>query len=469
MQKAQGRRQDISCYTPAHMATPALQLDAEAPPPEYAAWSLGARILFRFFFCFLLLSALPMQSRVSILDPIPGARTALRPVHQDVWRAISPWAAINIFNVSGSATRYAQTGSTDTMLSHIQFLGYLVVAWVIAIAWSALDRKRLDYRALHDWLRVIVRYTLAIAMFTYGIAKVLPIQFARVDGDFGIDRLIEPYGQFSPMGVLWTFMGTSRAYTIFTGIAELTGFVFLLFRRTTTLGALMSAVALVHVVALDVSFDIDVKLGALSYLLMAMFLLAPDAGRLTNLLLLNRAAAPVVFRPLWPARPWTSPIMATSKWLFIAALVLPGVQGAWERREITRPKGPLYGIYEVVTFVENGRERPVLATEADRWTRVALVDFADATTGSATIRNSDDSMIRYRSVDAPEGGQLTWSDEPFFTGSNRTRFVFSYSLPDPDHLVLQNGQFVITMRRINQPYPLLTREFHWISGTAFNR
>ena len=334
---------------------------------------------------------------------------------------------------------------------------------------SIVDRRRPDYRALHDWLRVLVRYTLAIAMFTYGIGKVFPIQFARVDGDGGIARLIEPYGQFSPMGVLWTFMGTSRAYTIFTGLAELTGCVFLLFRRTAILGAMASAVALIHVIVLDFSFDIDVKLGALNYFLMAIFLLAPDARRLLNLLVLNRAASPAVLQPLWPARPWAARAMAVCKVLFIFALVVPGVRFAWQNRQVARPKGPLYGIYDVEKFVEDGRDRPGVATESGRWSKVAFVDLEGSTAGQVTIRNSDDSIVRYRSVSAHPNPRLTWSDIPFWSGSDDTRFVFSYSRPDSNLLVLQNDQLEITMRRVDTPYPLFTRGFHWIIETPFNR
>jgi uncharacterized membrane protein YphA (DoxX/SURF4 family) len=449
------------------MAT--LTLPRGTPPAGDAGWSLGRRIVFRFFCWYLLFSALPMASRVSLVDPIPGARVALRPIYQDIWRAFSPWAAIHIFNLSGRATTYFPTGSTDTTLGYIQNLWYVVIACVATLVWSVVDRKRPDYRALHDWLRVLVRYTLAIAMFTYGIGKVFPNQFLRVDGDYGIARQIEPYGQFSPMGVLWTFMGTSRPYTIFTGIVELTGCVFLLFRRTATLGALVSAAALINVIVLDFCFDIDVKLGALNYLLMAIFLLAPDVRRLVNLLVLNRATSPAVFQPLWPARRWASRTMVVCKALFITALVVPGIQWAWQNRQVARPKGPLYGIYDVEKFVENGRERPALATESGRWSKVALVDFAGTAPGSADIRNSDDTMLRYQSVDAPDNPQLTWSDIPFFSGSNRTRFVFSYSRPDADHLVLQNDQLAITMRRMDQPYPLFTRGFHWIIETPFNR
>jgi hypothetical protein len=220
---------------------------------------------------------------------------------------------------------------------------------------------------------------------------------------------------------------------------------------------------------LDFSFDIDVKLGALNYFVLAIFLLAPDARRLLNLLVLNRATSPAVLRPLWPERPWTARAMAVCKALFIFALVVPGVQFAWQNRPVARPKGPLYGIYDVEKFVEHGRDRPGVATESGRWSKVAFVDLEGSTAGEVTIRNSDDSIVRYRSVSAGPKPRLTWSDIPFWSGSNAARFVFSYSRPDSNLLVLQNDQLEITMRRVDTPYPLFTRKFHWIIETPFNR
>ena len=52
-------------------------------------------------------------------------------------------------------------------------------------------------------------------------------------------RLIEPFGNFSLMGVLWASIGASRPYEIFAGCAETLGGILLIFPRTTTLGALV--------------------------------------------------------------------------------------------------------------------------------------------------------------------------------------------------------------------------------------
>jgi hypothetical protein len=71
----------------------------------------------------------------------------------------------------------------------------------------------------------------------YGAAKVFKSQFP----DPPASRLLEPLGEMSPMGLLWSFMGASEAYTVFGGLAETIPAILLMFGRTTLLGALAAA------------------------------------------------------------------------------------------------------------------------------------------------------------------------------------------------------------------------------------
>lgn len=424
-------------------------------------WSPGLRFLFRFFFCYWIFAAvLPTPHHVSLLGEIPGARPLLRP-YVRLWRAIDPWVAIHVFHLSGKATTWFPTGVSDIALVYVQFFCYIIIALFAATLWSILDRKHPSYQSLYDWLRVLVRYSLACGMLVYGIVKIFPIQFGAINGSL----LITPYGQFYPQTVLWSFMGFSRAYTVFAGIIETTGSLFLLFPRTSTLGALISAAALVNVVVLDFSYDVLVRLGAINLLSMAVFLLVPEIRRLANVLLLNNATLPAAVRPLWPARVWTERSVIGLKTLFIAALWISSINWAWKDRERTLPAGPLFGIYDVETFVENGHERLSLATELNRWSRVALMD--NGKDGChITIRNSDDSILEYGCRVRPEttafqlsNPMVPYSGPPSFT--NDSRSVFTYSRPGADHLVLQNSHFMISMRRINRPSLPLSQPFRW--------
>ena len=133
---------------------------------------------------------------------------------------------------------------------------------------------------MKDLLRSYLRYVLAAAMLGYGLAKVSWDfnQFATI-GDFQLEK---KWGDSSPMNVVWSFMGASRAYTVFAGLGEVVGAILLLFRRTTILGAMVVVGVMTNVVMLNYCYDIPVKLYSSHLLMMAVYLLLPEAGRLGN-------------------------------------------------------------------------------------------------------------------------------------------------------------------------------------------
>ena len=170
------------------------------------------------------------------------------------------------------------------------FRAYLITALAVAAAgtlvWTALDRRRRDYRRAHGWLRVYLRYLLAAVMLLYGMGKVIPAQFPEPT----LVYLITPVGELTRMRLLWLSMGAAPAYVIFTGVCEVSGALLLFSRRTTTLGALILAASLSNVLTLNLAYGIGVQLNSSVYLLMALVLLAPDARRLIDVFLLTPAS-----------------------------------------------------------------------------------------------------------------------------------------------------------------------------------
>ncbi len=96
-------------------------------------------------------------------------------------------------------------------------------------------RRAREHARAHELLRILLRFAVGSALIGYGVAKIIKTQFPFP----GVDTLLEPYGEASPMGLLWTFMGFSTGYNIFVGLSEAGGGVLLFYRRTTTLGALI--------------------------------------------------------------------------------------------------------------------------------------------------------------------------------------------------------------------------------------
>src|SRR5262249_38975967 len=148
------------------------------------------------------------------------------------------------------------SGSGDKPVDYALAVLLLIVAALIAAIWSVADRKRPNYAALQKWFRLFVRFGLGSTLVTYGTMKAVPLQMPYPT----LTRLLEPYGDFSLMGVLWSQIGASPAYETFTGIVELTAGILLFVPGLTLLGALISLMTTTEVFVLNMTYDVPVKL-----------------------------------------------------------------------------------------------------------------------------------------------------------------------------------------------------------------
>src|SRR5919106_6349047 len=202
--------------------------ETEAPEAE-ARWSLARRIGFRFLFSYLGLFFLTGQE----IANIPGIGGVVE-AYTKLWHAIAVWVGRHLLHIQYEIVMDGQ-GSGDTTFRWILLLLYVVLAAVAAAVWSVLDRRRTEYRRLWAWLRLLLRFTVGVAMIVYGLSKVIPMQMPAPR----LFTLQQPVGDLTPMRLLWTFMGASPAYESFTVLAELLGGVLLLVPRTVLLGALV--------------------------------------------------------------------------------------------------------------------------------------------------------------------------------------------------------------------------------------
>ncbi len=427
----------------------------EPSPVPPAEWSPVKRVGFRFLCCYFLLYNFPFPLEyVPWLDAAGG-------LYYQLWTRFVPWVGLQLF---GFQITVFPNGSGDTTFNWIQVFCCLVLAVAGTLLWSILDRKRREYGRLYPWLRVYVRFALAVSMINYGLIKVIPSQFPAPS----MDRLLQPLGDASPMGLLWTFMGASAAYSIFTGASELLGGLLLTVRRTALLGALIAIGVMGNVVMLNFSYDVPVKLFSCHLLAMALFLAAPDARRLFNALVLNRPAEPHPLRPLFQ-RQALRYAAAALRTVFIGFVVWINIQQATANRANysaeARAKAPLYGIWNVDEFVVDGQARPPLVTDLERWNRV-IVDNP----GQLAVFRMNDSRDRYNvKVDeAKKTIEMTRRFEPTW----KTSVV--WRRPAPDRLELEgmfDGKKIVTrLHRVEPPkFLLVTRGFHWINERPFNR
>ncbi len=430
------------------------------------SWSFPLLLAFRFVFCYFLLYVAPtvaglLDSVLRMLYP-PLTEEWFTELYLRPWHLLAPWVATRFFHLSGHAVTYFPTGSGDTTLSYIESVCYLVIALGATILWSVLDWKRIEYRRLRFWLRILIRYVLGSTMLAYGFVKVFPLQFRAP----GFDKLLEVYGDFSPMGVLWNFMGASTAYIMFSGVLEVLGGLLLFFRRTTLLGALVCTAVLVNIVALNLCYDVPVKLYSFHLLLMAIFLLVPDLRRVWNVLYLHRASQAVDLDPYPFRRKWMRTTILSVKCLLVGVLLIGQIWSGWQGYQTTAnaKHPPLYGVWEVEQFTRNGQELPPLLTDSFRW-RKLVVQYPqfwvarlmnDSASGYNTEYDTDKHTVAVR------------------TQANGKKEILSYASPDADHIALegtlQNSPVVIRLRKVDHTkFLLVSRGFHWITETPFNR
>src|SRR6202035_958409 len=348
------------------------------------------------------------------LDYIPYVGMIASP-YQELWNALVPWVGRHLFHADASVL---PNGSGDTTYNYVQVFCFLAIASIATVVWTIRDRKRAHYARLHEGLRIYVRFALAAAMISYGAGKVIKSQFP----DPSLDRLLQPYGDASPMGLVWTFMGSSTAYTFFAGAAEMIGGLLLTVRRTTLLGALVSLGVLSNIVALNFCYDIPVKLYSSHLLAMAVFLIVPDLRRLVDLLVLGRGVEPVAIQPLF-RRLWLrrgALVLRTFIVLVYTAFLLNTTYQDNRTYSQRDPKAPLHGLWNVDEIAIDGQNRPPLVTDRERWRRV-IFDVP----GMMAVQLMSDSRERY--VLKLDKGTMTLGKR----GDAKWKTTFSYAQPKP--------------------------------------
>jgi uncharacterized membrane protein YphA (DoxX/SURF4 family) len=386
------------------------------------------------------------------------------------WDPVVLWICGAVLAIPGKLSTQLG-GSGDKIIDWVSLLCFATIASIVTIMWSALDRRRARDRELRELLRVVVRYTIASSMLGFGIAKVFLLQFP----DPRTGRLLQHYGDSSPMGLLWTFIGASHPYQLFSGAMETLGAMLLLFRRTTTLGALVLVTVLANVVMLDFCYDVPAKIVSAHFLVICAWLALPDLGRLANVLVLHRPAQPVSCRPL-VIRRWLRAARLIIKSAVIIVFLAATVKTVLDDRQFLAPSPPgehwYDGSWQVISFDCKDASGASIVTRNTRWDRVR---FESANGIShATWHFADDSYADSYTVSIDEAKRAmslspATHESPHPTGP----VVLHYVQLDPDHLELTGAvgtqQLRVQVERFQRETMLLVnRGFHWVSETAFN-
>ncbi len=174
--------------------------------------------------------------------------------------------------------------SSDSSAMYVLLLVLFLVAICITIVTTRLKKWKDIAPTLFYWSQLIICYYLALQWFNYGFDKVFKGQFYLPEPNI----LYTPFGLLDKDILFWSTMGTSYTYNLFMGAMELLAAISLLFKKTRTLGLLLSLGILANILAINFSFDISLKLYASFLLLSTITALLPSIKSLYDFFIRQR-------------------------------------------------------------------------------------------------------------------------------------------------------------------------------------
>ena len=417
------------------------------------AWHVATAIGFRFAVTFFGLYCVVSHLLVYLFvlpGILPGQGLGTRWPLLD----LTSWVAVHIFDINEGLIFTGN--SRDTSFFWVQLFVILVIATVATLVWFAVDRRS-EYEGLTKWFRVFIRFALAAQMIYFGMVKIIPTQFPAPS----LITLLAPVGNLSLQGLLWTSIGASEPYQIFTGIVEVVGGLLLTVPRTTMLGAAICLASMIQVFVLNMTYDVGVKILSFQLVLMSLFLLAPDVRLLANVFLFKRPATPTIEPELFRA--------ARANRIALAVQIAFGVYLLAVYSNVGRTfwyaegggggaKSLLYGVWNIETLTVDGELRSAELNDYDRRWRRVIFDSPEW----IYFQRTDDSFIRYGATIDLQQNTLALRK-----GHSRTwRSDFRIYRQEPDALLLDgqmDGHLIkMSLRTVGwDTFRLLNSRFRW--------
>lgn len=400
-------------------------------------WKNYVKVLFRFVFLYFFIQAFPLD-----------------------WKYYSYACSLNwlhlhygdIFNL----TRYMPAFYKGAPA----FANWAVIAIISLVGtfiWSIADRARDGYNTLYYWLRVIVRYRLAIGVIAYGFLKFYPMQSPYPS----ISNLNTHYGYFTRWKLFSLSLGIVPGYEAFLGLVEITAGLLLFYRKTATIGAFIIIFFTGNVFLSNLAYDGGEMVYSLYLVLLALFVFAFDAVRLYQLIGLGKPVKPNRFKLHLNQKTGFARMLFKGAFIFFFVF-LYGFKSAsgYHHDPYQYPTASgladASGLYNVSVFRINHNELPYSAVDPVRWKDVVFEKWATISIRSnrpVVLDRSNTEELHRNDVDrnyelAGSGERQYYSykideENQMLVLQNKNKhyqnekLVLFYSRPDSNHIVLR--------------------------------
>jgi hypothetical protein len=339
---------------------------------EELRWSGWQKFLFRIAFLFFMTMALPTSwdwvQRILEID----------------------WLHMNyrdLYEVAGYSPKFFKVESESGrwgIASYAVWGVILLGAIAGAAVWSLFDQKRDNYRLLYYWLRVVVRYRIAVGIISFGYVKLFPSQMPYPSLSVFNTNL----GDILAKQHYWNSVGLVSWYQVFLGFVEIFGGVLLFSRKTTALGAVFTAGVLFNIAYANHAYDGGVHVYSAYFVVLSLFLLIYHIPHIWNLLVMERDVADKEWVPVL-SKKWQTYGKSLIKYGIVIVYVplffyirlynhfyakdplqkepsTPGLSGAT-------------GVYNVTEFRLNDRLIPYSPVDTVRWQDVIFENWSTLT------------------------------------------------------------------------------------------
>jgi hypothetical protein len=366
-------------------------------------WSNSEKLLFRTVFAFILLLILPLDAKF--------------------WRALfsTNWGhfqdLLRLVNYFPNFFPGHKWGIASFVNVGLVFLASLAAAFI----WSFFDRGAQNYAQLYSWLRVIVRYRLALALITYGLIQLFPLQFPKLT----ISDLNTNYADFLPWKIYYLTNSAAAAhYEETVGLFEVLSGLLLLWRRLATIGAVIAIAVLLNVVVVNFAYQLGDHVYATFLFGLAALLVLKDAGRIFDLLVLRRKARAERDDLASPSQYRTVRLAVRAAVLLFFFVFTVETYAAYRTNSWPYPNTAgltgAAGLYNVKEFSINGNSLPYSLVDPVRWQNVVFEKW-----NTISIRIHRPVTIHLAN---PEIAVLPSDDRDYEFAGNGGRHFYSYTV-----------------------------------------
>jgi uncharacterized membrane protein YphA (DoxX/SURF4 family) len=351
-------------------------------------------------------------------------------------------------------------GSGDTTYHYVLLLIVFVLALIGTLIWSVIDRKRKSHDQLFYWLTVSLRFYVGFMLVHYGLAKLNNGQFPGPSAT----GMSSTYGDSSPMGLAWRFLGFSEGYKTFMFFAEMMG-VLLFFRKTATIGALLCLMTCLNIMAINYFYDVPVKLLSTSLVVMCLIILSPNFSRLFQFFFRGKTTGLELMNPPVFKAKWARITKMAVKYVAIALCAgIPAFNTLTASlNKQKEAKESLYGAYRISSLKWTDGAPAIDSLYVSKGWKVLGLDNYDR----AFIKYGDNETIYAKAQIDPSTKTMKWS----FTETPDVRYTLSFKRLHRDTLQLKGDLLdkPVIISLVRKEFELTKREFRWINEHPYNR